>query len=80
VKFFRSPPTIRPVAVSPCRGRHLCFEVDEAEAIVQGELLPLPPGESLPWASGVVRRPEGLVPLLDLDALNERLTTPEVLL
>jgi chemotaxis signal transduction protein len=60
-------------------GRQVCFEVDDAEAIVQGELLPLPPGESIPWAAGVVRRPEGLVPLLDLSALNGRLMTPEVI-
>jgi chemotaxis signal transduction protein len=58
-------------------GKRLCLEVDDAEAIVHGELLPLPPGESLPWASAVVRRPEGLVPLLDLAALGERLTIVE---
>ena len=35
--------------------------------------LPLPDGESLPWATGVAVRPDGLVPILDLDALGERL-------
>ena len=58
-------------------GRNICLEVDEAEAIVHGDLLPLPPGEPLPWASAVVRRPEGLIPLVDLTALGERLIIPE---
>jgi chemotaxis signal transduction protein len=58
-------------------GRYCCLLVDDAEAIVDGELLPVPPGEYLAWATSVVRRPEGLVPLLDLVALNERLSTSE---
>ena len=58
-------------------GRFCCLLVDDAEAIVEGDLLPVPPGESLSWATAVVRRPEGLVPLLDIDALSERLTTSE---
>jgi hypothetical protein len=52
-------------------------EVDEAEAIIRGEPLPLPKGESLPWASGVIRLSDGLVPLVDLEAVGERLTIPE---
>lgn len=58
-------------------GRFCCLLVDDAEAIVGGELLPVPPGESMAWATAVVRRPEGLVPLLDLAALGERLSTSE---
>jgi chemotaxis signal transduction protein len=58
-------------------GRSLCMEVDDAEAIVRGEVLPLPSGESLPWASAVVRMSEELIPLVDLAALSERLTIPE---
>jgi chemotaxis signal transduction protein len=57
--------------------RFCCLLVDDAEAIVEGDLLPVPPGESLAWATAVVRRPEGLVPLLDLTALGERLSTSE---
>jgi purine-binding chemotaxis protein CheW len=57
--------------------RNMVVEVDDAEAIIQGTPLPLPPGETLPWASGVVRLPEGLIPLVDLDAVGERLTIPE---
>ena len=59
-------------------GRGVCLAVDEAVAIVHGEAMPPPPGESLAWAVGVVRRPEGIVPILDLSALRERLTSVEV--
>jgi len=33
----------------------------------------VPGDESLPWAIGVAQRPEGLVPILDLDALGDRI-------
>lgn len=58
---------------------YCCLLVDDAEAIVQGDLLPVPPGETLTWATAVVRRPEGLVPLLDVEALGERLSTSEAI-
>jgi chemotaxis signal transduction protein len=58
-------------------GRHLCIEVDDAEAISRGDPLPLPRGESLPWATAVVRSNNELIPLVDLAALSERLTIPE---
>lgn len=54
-------------------GIRLCLEVEEADVIVRDVALPLPPSSSLPWARAVVRRPEGLVPLLDLGALGARL-------
>jgi len=57
--------------------RHCCLVVHEAEAVVAGDVLPVPPGESLAWAAGVVRRPEGLVPLLDTEAIMERLIPAE---
>lgn len=57
--------------------RPCCLQVDDAVAIVSGDLLPVPAGESLTWASGVVARPEGLVPLVDPDVLVERLLPPE---
>lgn len=53
--------------------RRVCLEVDDAEAVVRGDLLPVPPGESLPWASAVVRRDEGIVPVLNLAVLEQRL-------
>jgi chemotaxis signal transduction protein len=58
-------------------GKNVCMEVDDAEAIIRGEPLPLPKGESLPWATGVIRMSDGLVPLVDLEAVGERLTIPE---
>jgi chemotaxis signal transduction protein len=58
-------------------GKNMCVDVDDAEAIIRGQPLPLPRGESLPWASGVIRLSERLVPLVDLEAVGERLTIPE---
>lgn len=54
-------------------GRVVAFEVDDADEVVRGTPLPLPDDASLPWATGVAARPEGLVPILDLDALGERI-------
>jgi len=53
--------------------RAVAFEVDDADDVVREAALPVPPGESLPWASGVARRRGALIPILDLDALGERL-------
>ena len=55
-------------------GRRVCLEVEEAEVLVRKPALPVPPGETLPWAVGVARHAESLVPLLDLPALSSRLT------
>jgi hypothetical protein len=40
--------------------------------VVRQPALPVPPGSTLPWAIGVARHPEGMVPLLDLGALSSR--------
>jgi len=53
--------------------RRLCLEIEEAEIIVRQVPMPVPPGETLPWAIGVARHGDGLVPLLDLSALGSRL-------
>lgn len=53
--------------------RRLCLEIEEAEIIVRQSAMPVPPGETLPWAIGVARHGDGLVPLLDLSALGSRL-------
>jgi len=53
--------------------RRVAFEVDDADDVVREPALPVPPGESLPWASGVARRRGTLVPILDLDALGDRI-------
>jgi chemotaxis signal transduction protein len=59
------------------KGKSMCVEVDDAESIIRGNPIPLPRDEALPWASGVIRLADGLIPLVDLDAVGERLTIPE---
>jgi chemotaxis signal transduction protein len=54
-------------------GRRVCLEIEDAEILVHEAALPVPPGETLPWAVGVARHSSGLVPLLDLSALSSRL-------
>ncbi len=54
-------------------GRYVAFEVDDADEVVREPALPVPPGQSLPWATGVAQREGGLVPILDLDALGDRI-------
>jgi len=56
------------------RGRQVAFEVDDADAVVHEQPLPVPRGQSLPWAAGVAEQEGGLVPILDLDALGDRIT------
>ena len=55
-------------------GRQVAFEVDDADAVVREQPLPVPRGQSLPWAAGVAEQAGGLVPILDLDALGDRIT------
>jgi chemotaxis signal transduction protein len=54
-------------------GRRVCLEIESAEILVREPALPVPPGETLPWAIGVARYGDSLVPLLDLPALSSRL-------
>jgi len=54
-------------------GQRICLEVDSAEAVLAEDVVPVPAGESLPWALGVARRDGALVPILDLKALGARL-------
>ncbi|HVH69439.1 MAG TPA: chemotaxis protein CheW [Gemmatimonadales bacterium] len=76
----RSPPADRGhaavlVEIGAGEGaRRVAFEVDDADDVVREPALPVPPGESLPWASGVARRRGALIPILDLDALGDRIT------
>ena len=55
------------------RDRQVAFEVDDADAVVREQPLPVPRGQSLPWAAGVAEQESGLVPILDLDALGDRI-------
>ena len=73
----RSPPAERGrtiVLVDVGAGeRRVAFEVDDADEVVRDAVLPVPPGESFPWAAGVARRQGTLVPILDLAALEDRI-------
>lgn len=60
------------VVVVAIDGRRVALEIDDAEVIVHEPALPVPPGASFPWAIGVARHADGLVPLLDLTALSSR--------
>lgn len=53
--------------------RVVAFEVDDADEVVREAALPVPRGEHLPWAAAVARRDSGLIPILDLDALGDRI-------
>jgi chemotaxis signal transduction protein len=55
-------------------GRRLCLEIEEAESVLYERGMPVQAGSALPWAAGVARTPQGLVPLLDLAALGARFT------
>ena len=55
------------------RGRQVAFEVDDADAVVREQAMPVPRGQSLPWASGVATQDGALVPILDLEALGDRI-------
>ena len=54
-------------------GRQVAFAVDDADAVVREQPLPVPRGQTLPWASGVGEQAGELVPILDLDALGDRI-------
>lgn len=54
-------------------GKQVAFEVDDADAVVREQPLPVPRGQTLPWAAGVAEQEDGLVPILDLDALGDRI-------
>ncbi|MFL5404146.1 MAG: chemotaxis protein CheW [Gemmatimonadales bacterium] len=58
-------------------GRRICLEVDDAELLVQDRGLPVREGTTLLWAVGVARYADGLVPLLDVQALSSRFMEAE---
>jgi chemotaxis signal transduction protein len=54
-------------------GRRICLEVEAVEEVLRVSALPAPPGQGLPWAVGVARTADGLLPVLDVPALGIRL-------
>jgi chemotaxis signal transduction protein len=54
-------------------GRTICLEVEAVEQVTSGDVVPVPAGQALPWALGVVRSADGLVPILDVAAVGSRL-------
>ncbi len=65
--------TGRTVVLVELRGRQVAFEVDDADAVVREQAMPVPRGQSLPWAAGVAEQDGALVPILDLEALGDRI-------
>ncbi len=61
------------VVVTHCRDRRVAFEVDDADAVVRDQSIPVPPASQLPWASGLARYQDVLIPILDVELLGERL-------
>lgn len=61
------------VAVALAGDRVAAFEVDDADEVVRGSALPVPPGDDLPLATGVWRHGGTIVPVIDLAALEERI-------
>jgi purine-binding chemotaxis protein CheW len=69
-----APHPERSVVLATVADRWLALEVDEVDAAPEEEVLPPPEGSGLAaWALGVVRRDDGWVPILNLDALADRL-------
>jgi purine-binding chemotaxis protein CheW len=54
--------------------RQFCLEVDGADAVQAGQLMPVPRDRAVPWAWALVKREDDTLPLLDLAALSTRLT------
>jgi chemotaxis signal transduction protein len=64
---------VRTVVLVELAGKQVAFEVDDVDAVVREQPLPVPRGQTLPWAAGVAEQASGLVPILDLDALGDRI-------
>jgi len=63
----------RTVVLVELGGRQVAFEVDDADAVVRENAMPVPRGQSLPWASGVAEQDGALVRSLDWAALGDRI-------
>lgn len=68
------PDPDRAVVLATVADRWLALEVDDVDAAPNEEVLPPPEGSGLAaWAVGVVRRDNSWIPILNLDALADRL-------
>jgi chemotaxis signal transduction protein len=56
-------------------GRPVCLEVDDAFVVQRGEVLPATGLPGLPYAAALARQQDGTIPILDLNALGERLAS-----
>lgn len=60
----------RTLVVARLGESRVALEVDDADAVRRAAIVAAPESRGAPWARGVVRRPDGLVPILDLAALG----------
>jgi chemotaxis signal transduction protein len=68
------PDPDRSVVLATVADQWLALEVDDVDAAPDEEVLPPPEGSGLAaWAVGVVRRDDRWIPILNLDALADRL-------
>src|SRR5438105_13945653 len=65
---------VRTVVLVETAGKQIAFEVDDADASVREQPLPVPRGQTLPWAAGGAEQAYGSVHILDLDALGDRIS------
>lgn len=54
-------------------GRPVCLEVDDAYVVHRGEVFPAAGLPGLPYAAALARQEERTIPILDLNALGDRL-------
>ena len=71
----RPAPELRGTATVLVRagGRPVCLEVDDAFVVQRGEVMPASSMPGLPYAAAIARQQDGTVPILDLNALGERI-------
>lgn len=65
--------TMETAVLTRCLDSMVAFEVDDADAVAHYEAIAVPAAWQLPWVCSVIRNEGGLVPVIDLDILGERL-------
>jgi chemotaxis signal transduction protein len=61
-----------------CGTRRIVLAVDDADTVIREAPVSVPEGLDLPWAAGVGRYQGDLVPIVDMQALAERLVSNSV--